>query len=194
MASPGGVTVHVIFWAPSGFPFQGGPTGAPTYEGLIEQYFTDVAHDSSGMSGAACTTFACDDFTVEPQYGFGTTPGGITSGQNKINFSSSSAAFTGSESLPSTADVILDSSPYPTAGNGPGQCSSPQDTKACILDSALQTEVDNIVQHTSGTPRGLNNLWHVFLPPNVDECISQDVCGTNAFGGYTRCRTSTVTA
>ena len=34
------------------------------------------------------------------------------------------------------------------------------------------------------TPRGLHNLWYVFLPPDVDECILPGVCGTNAFGGY----------
>ncbi len=40
----GGVTVHTIFWAPSGFAFQGSPGGsAPTYEGTIEKFYTDVA-------------------------------------------------------------------------------------------------------------------------------------------------------
>ena len=181
----GGVNVHVIFWSPSAFPFQGGPSGAPTYEGVIEQYFTDVAHDSTGTAaGPGCSATACNDFTVEPQYGFGTTLGGITSGQNTINFTNTSQAFSGTQTLNPADSVILDSDPYPTAGNGPGQCSSPQDTKACILDSALQSEVDKIVQHTTGTPRGLDNLWYVFLPADVDECISQNVCGTNAFGGY----------
>ena len=182
----GGVNVHVIFWAPPGFAFQGSTgTGIPTYEGMIEQYYTDVAHDSTGMgAGPGCSTTACNDFTVEPQYGFGTTLGGITSGAFTIGFTNTSQMFSGSETLSPADSVILDTSPYPTAGNGPGQCSSPQDTKACILDTALQAEVDNIVQHTTGTPRGLHNLWYVFLPPDVDECISQNVCGTNAFGGY----------
>jgi hypothetical protein len=40
------------------------------------------------------------------------------------------------------------------------------------------------VQATTGTPHGLNDLWVVFTPPDVDECITQDVCGTNDFGGY----------
>src|SRR5205807_8121787 len=31
---------------------------------------------------------------------------------------------------------------------------------------------------------GLHDLWYVFLPPNVDECISPGVCDTTAFGGY----------
>ena len=36
MNQAGGVTVHTIFWAPSGFAFQGSPGApAPTYEGTI---------------------------------------------------------------------------------------------------------------------------------------------------------------
>ncbi|MBV9002227.1 MAG: hypothetical protein JO304_24435 [Solirubrobacterales bacterium] len=186
----------VIFWAPPGFAFQGSPgTGIPTYEGMIEQYYTDVAAAGTGTGpGPGCSTTACNDFTVESQYGNGTKLGGISSGINTINFKNVSQTFSGSETLTPADSVIFDSSPYPTAGNGPGQCTSPEDTRACVLDSALQTEVDNVVQHTTGTPRGLNNLWYVFLPPDVDECISVDVCDTNAFGGTTRCRTSTAMA
>ena len=40
------------------------------------------------------------------------------------------------------------------------------------------------MQATTGTPHGLNDLWIVFTPPDVDECITTDVCGTNDFGGY----------
>ena len=35
-----------------------------------------------------------------------------------------------------------------------------------------------------GGEAGLHNLWFVFLPPNVDECIEPGACGTNAFAGY----------
>jgi hypothetical protein len=180
----GGVTVHLIFWAPPGYSFQGTGQPVPTnYEGLIEQYYTDVAASSTGTSGATCTPSACSDFTVEPQYGWGTTPGGITSGQNTINFTNTSASFSGTETLPTGADVILDSDPYPAPGTA-GACTSPVDTKACVFDSAVQAEVDNLVQHTTGTPRGLQNLWYVFLPPDVDECIVTGVCGDTQFGGY----------
>ncbi len=162
----GGVTVHTIFWAPSGFAFQGSTgAGIPTYEGMIEQYFTDVSHVSTGTTGSPCTSSSCNDFAVEPQYGWGTTPGGVTSGQYTIHYSAAS-------------DVILDTDPYPSGG-----CSSPQDTKACITDTQLQNEIDQVITSHGGS-RGLNNLWYVFLPPDVDECITTDVCGTNAFGGY----------
>ncbi len=175
----GGVTVHLIFWAAPGFSFQGAPPGSKSYEALIGQYYTDVHVASTGTSGGTCTAAACNDFTVEPQYGFGTTPGGITSGDNSIAFSNTSATFSGTQTLSSADDVILDSSPYPAGG-----CTSPLNTKACVTDPQVQAEVDNIIQHTSGTPRGLHNLWYVFLPPDVDECIVANVCGTNAFGGY----------
>ena len=117
-----------------------------------------------------------------------------TSGNYTINYSDGGGtpqtySGGGANSLNDTNDFIVDTDPYPAAGNGTNpdgtpQCSSPQDTKACIMDADLQTEVDKIIQHTTGTPRGLHDLWYVFLPPNVDECISQNVCGTNAFGAY----------
>src|SRR5436305_2776435 len=153
----GGVTVHAIFWAPPGYSFPGAPPGSKSTEGLLEQYFNDVRVAGTGTAGQPCTTAACNVFTVEPQYGWGTTPGGVTPGQNTINFSTAT-------------DVVHDTDPYP---NG---CSSPQDTKACVTDAQVQSEVDKIVQGTPGKPRGLSNIWYVFFPPNVDECISQGVC------------------
>jgi hypothetical protein len=166
----GGVTVHAIFWAPSGYSFQGSPgAGIPTYEGMLERFFTDVAADSGPATPSNCTspTAECNIFSTLTQYGQGTTPGGVQPGDYSISFSSSNPN-----------DVIQDTDPYPTA-----DCTSPQDASACILDSSVQQEVDRIAS-AHGNSRGLHNLWYVFLPPDVDECISPDVCGTNAFGGY----------
>lgn len=51
----GGITVHTVFWGPHG-SFPGSPRrGVPSYEGLIEQFFTDVAHDSGRRSNAFST-------------------------------------------------------------------------------------------------------------------------------------------
>ena len=49
----GGVTVHTIFWAPSGFAIPGVArrVAAPTYEGTIEKFYTDVSATSTGTSG-----------------------------------------------------------------------------------------------------------------------------------------------
>jgi hypothetical protein len=53
----GGVAVHTIFWAPSGYAFQGSPgAGIPTYEGTIEKFYTDVAADSGPLSPSVCNT------------------------------------------------------------------------------------------------------------------------------------------
>ena len=179
----GGVTVHTIFWAPSGYAFEAAGNGVPGYAALLEKYYTDVAADSTTAHGT-CNTSDCNDFTVENQYGWGITPAGITSGDYAITFNDASQAFTGTQTLSPTDDVILDSDAYPASGNGAGQCSSPLGEKACITDGDVQNEIDSIVEHTVGTPRGLNNLWFVFLPPDVDECITTNVCGTNDFAGY----------
>jgi hypothetical protein len=163
----GGVTVHTIFWAPSGYSFQGSPGGGvPTYIGLIQQFFTDVAHDS-GAPGT-CTNSGCNVFTTLPQFGQGTTVSGVSAGSYSISYSVAT-------------DSVSDTNPYPAASD---QCPSPGGVDTCITDAQLRTEIDRVVQSTPGTPRGLKNLWFVFLPPSVDACITRTECGTNALAGY----------
>jgi hypothetical protein len=169
----GGVTVHTIFWDGGTQTFPGSPQpGAPSYEGLIEKFFSDVAAASTGAAGAAgaCSAGApsnCNVFTVLPQFAQGTTPGGVTSGSYSLSYDSSSAG-----------DVVLDHNPYPPVAD---QCDSPQNTQICVTDGQVQSEIDSIAP---ANQRGLHNFWFVFLPPNVDECISPGACGTNAFGAY----------
>jgi hypothetical protein len=155
----GGVTVHTIFWAPAGYAFQGSPrSGVPAYEPMVQKFFTDVAADSGSTSNV---------FSVEPQFAEGTTPGGITPGAYNISYSKAT-------------DSIDDTQPYPSKAD---QCASPNNAGTCITDAQIQAEVDRVITSTGGT-RGLHDLWYVFLPPDVDECILPGVCGTNAFGGY----------
>ena len=157
----GGVTMHLIFWTGGTNPFQGQPAGAPaTYTGMMQQLFTDVSHDSGGSANI---------FSVLPQFAQGTSPGAITPGDYHIAFNAVSAN-----------DVIMDSDPYPAAAD---QCASPNNTAICITDGQVQTEIDHIVS-THGGARGLHNIWFIFLPAGVDECITAGVCGTNAFGAY----------
>ncbi len=170
----GGVTVHTIFWTGGTNPFQGSPgAGIPTYEGMVQQFFTDVAAAHTGSSGGPCTTAECNVFTVEPQFGQetgvdnGTTPPGTVAGDNTISYNLAT-------------DSINDTQPYPTKDK---QCASADNAAVCITDAQLQQEVDRVINATGGS-RGLHNLWYVFLPPGVDECITPGVCGTNAFGGY----------
>ncbi len=153
----GGITVHTIFWAPSGFSFQGSPgAGIPSYTGMVQQFYTDVAADSGKTTNV---------FSVEPQFGMGTSPGHVTPGAYQITYNAGT-------------DSITDTDPYPAGG-----CSSPEDTRACVTDQQVQNEVDHVITTTGGS-RGLHDMWYVFLPPDVDECISPGVCDTTAFGGY----------
>jgi len=113
-----GVTVHVIFWTPPGFPFQGAPPTAPTYEGLIKQYYTDVAKESEKHAKT-------NIFSTLVQYGEGISEESVNPGAYNIKFE---------EGKPN--DVIKDEHPYPEA-----KCASPQQATACITDEQLQTEV-----------------------------------------------------
>ncbi len=183
----GGVEVHAIFWTPQGTntSFPVGPNGKSTPD-MLSQFFQDSSAASTGTSGApgpcdSAHQSNCNMFTVEPQFGWGTTPGHITSGDNTINFNPATTTFP--SGFNPAADVIHDTNPIP----GGTQCTSPLAAKYCILDSQVQTEVASLVTAAGGKAAGksgLRNLWYVFLPADVDECIGPDVCGTNAFGGY----------
>jgi hypothetical protein len=165
----GGITIHAIFWSGGTHPFKPRPSGAPhDYIGMLEQYFTDVAHASTGTSGGPCTTLSCVNFTVEPQFGWGTTPGHITSGDYSVSYTTSS-------------DAVVDTHAYPPKSK---QCRSPRhNISVCLTDAQIQREVDRVIS-TKGGSRGTHNLWYVFLPGAVDECISANVCGTNSYSGY----------
>jgi hypothetical protein len=160
------VTVHTIFWAAPGHPFQGSPgAGIPTYEGLVQQFVGDLAAEQG--SAGSCTNADCSISTIWREYGSGTAVGGVTPGADGIVYNVA-------------ADSIDDSDPYPGKVD---QCASPAGVAACITDGELQAEIDHVIQTTGGT-RGLNDIWFVFLPPGVDECIDATDCGTNAFAGY----------
>ena len=54
----------------------------------------------------------------------------------------------------------------------------------CLTDLEISNELDRVIQAQDPRARGLSNLWEVFLPPSVDECLSQGACGSNSFAGY----------
>jgi hypothetical protein len=153
-----GITVHTIFWGPAG-SFHGSPRhGVLGYEALIERFFTDVARDSGRKANVYSTLI---------QYAQGTRPGAITPGKYAISYSKSK-------------DNLIDTHPYPSQG----RCTSPRPAiHKCVTDAQLQREINRVITRTHGK-RGLTQLWFVFTPPKVDECISKGVCGTNAFLGY----------
>ena len=149
------VTVHTIFWAPSGYAFDGSPrTGVLAFKPLVQQFFTDVAHDG-GSSGNV--------FSVLDQYG--DLQGAGASG---ISYNAAT-------------DSIDDTDPYPAAS---AQCASPSGVATCLTDQEVASEVDKVIASNDPSGRDLHNLWEVYLPPNVDECIGQGSCGTNSFAGY----------
>ena len=149
------VTVHTVFWAPSGYAFGGSPgAGTPAYVPLVQQFFTDVAHDS-GTTGAL--------FSILGQYG-------DTEGQGSYDIHDSAAA-----------DSVTDTDPFPARSR---QCASPNGIATCITDDEVTSELDKLIQADDPSGRGLGNVWEVFLPSNVDECLGPESCGTNAFAGY----------
>src|SRR5690349_1346981 len=149
-----GVTVHTIFWGPNG-SFDGSPRqGVPGYEALIERFFTDVARDSGRKSNVLSTLI---------QYAQGRRPGAITPGKYAISYSKSK-------------DNVIDTRPYPSKG----RCTSPRRSiHKCVTDAQLQREINRVIEQTHAK-RGLTQLWFVFTPPKVDECISRNACGTNS--------------
>ncbi len=165
----GGVTIHTIFWTGGTNQFEGQPSGAPhDYVGMIQQFLSDVAHDSTATAGGTCTNSACDSFTVLPQFASGTTPASVTLGENSIVYD------------PAT-DSTVDTNPYPAKAD---QCASPGNTAVCVTEDQVREQINSVVQSTPGQPRGLHDLWFVYLPPDVDECAVVGYCATNVFGGY----------
>ena len=151
----GPVTVHTIFWAPSGYAFDGAPnSGTLGYEPLIQQFFTDVAHDSGSHSNI---------FSMLDQYGDASAPGTYDIVYN------------------AAVDSIDDTDPYPAQSS---QCPSPGGIATCLTDQDVTTEIDHVIQTHDPTGYGLHGVWEVFLPADVDECSSIDVCGTSEFAGY----------
>jgi hypothetical protein len=149
------VTIHTIFWAPAGYQYDGSPgAGALGYVALIQQFFTDVAHDS-GSTGNV--------FSLLNQYGDGSGVGGY-----QIHYDAA-------------ADSVPDTHPYPAATN---QCPSPSGVATCITDLQVQHEVDRLIGASGPGARGLTDMYFVLLPPDVDECLTIGTCGTTAFAGY----------
>jgi hypothetical protein len=82
------VTVHTIFWAPSGYAFN------PGYEALVKQFLTDTA-GASGTSGNV--------FSVLPQFGQQTGTATAANGTYSIAYDPAS-------------DSLDDANPYPASG------------------------------------------------------------------------------
>lgn len=150
-----GVTLHTIFWAPSGYRFSGPPSpSVPSYTSLVQQFASDVA----GASGRSDNVFSLlnqyPDRTGLTRYAISYDP---------------------------ARDSILDTNPYPAKGR---TCNSPSGAVTCVSDSALQAELLRVIHSHDPTAVGLHDLWLVMLPPDVDTCVSPESCATTAYAGY----------
>jgi hypothetical protein len=120
----------------------------------------------TGGDGGTCTTSECSVFSILTQYGDQTGATTAAPGAYAITYST-------------TSDSLDDAQPYPMSG-----CASPSGVATCLTDAQIRAEVDREATAQGSGDRGLSNLWFVFLPQNVDECITASVCGSNAFAGY----------
>lgn len=149
------VTIHTVFWAPAGYHYDGSPgSGALGYVPLIQQFLSDVAHDSGSTANV---------FSLLNQ--FGDRSG---DGTYQIHYDPA-------------VDSVADTHPYPAAAT---QCPSPSGVATCVTDLQVQREVDRLIGTSDPAARGLTNVYFVLLPPDVDECITIGSCGTSAFAGY----------
>jgi hypothetical protein len=149
------VTIHTVFWAPAGYHYDGSPgAGALGYVALIQQFFSDVAHDSGSTANI---------FSLLNQFGDHSGAGAY-----QIHYDPA-------------VDSVADTHPYPAATS---QCPSPSGVATCVTDLQVQRELDRLIGTSAPAARGLTNVYFVLLPPDVDECITIGSCGTSAFAGY----------
>jgi len=149
------VRLHTIFWAPPGFHFTGPPSaGTLGYKEMIQRFLTDVAHDSGSST---------NEFSILSQYHDGSGPG-----RYQVSYKPA-------------VDSVDAADPFPARSS---QCSSPNGVATCVTDLEVQQEIERVIARGAPGGRGLTDIWFVFLPPAVDECISVGSCATNAFAGY----------
>lgn len=169
-------TVHLIFW--QGQPGAAGETkvgnfpkgpgesteGPGSYIGIVEQYFTDVAHDS----GLETNVFA-----VDRQYGDELEPGRYEPGVYASTFDKAT-------------DVYVDKSPFPVlSGKASEECSDFVAKVAegpCVLDKGIQGEVETVAAK-QGWSTGLKTLFFVFTAPGVGSC-EREGCAYEQYCAY----------
>ncbi len=149
------VHLHTVFWAPTGFRFSGAPSaGVPGYTNLVQQFTADAAAASGRTDNA---------FALLHEFGDG------------------SGAGASAMSYDPARDSVTDTAPYPTAARA---CASPAGIVACLSDRQIQLELARVIRARDPSGTGLHDLWMVFLPPDVDTCVTATACATNAYAGY----------
>ncbi len=173
------------------------PAHGAQFEIATGKSFPVVYHGGSVMHNVTVHTI----FWAPPGYSFTGSPGGGVPGYIQLieRFFSDTAGASGATSnvfsvlnsypdgngpagyhiaYSPAADAVYDTGSYPPTSQ---QCASPNGVATCVTDLQVQKEVDRVA---GSVPASMNDVWFVFLPPDVDECISPGNCGTNTFGGY----------
>ena len=148
------VHLHTVFWAPAGFRFSGSPSSGVPGYAALVQQFAADAAAASGRTDTA--------FSVLTEYSDRGGPG------------------TDAMSYDPARDTILDTSSYPSS---PG-CDSPAGIVTCVSDRQIQLELGRLIRAHDPGGTGLHDLWMVFLPPDVDTCVTPGACATTAYAGY----------
>jgi PKD repeat protein len=141
-------TTHVIYWDP-------GKEFTATTTGIINGFFTDVAHDS----GMAANTFA-----VDAQY---------------TDSAGGNAAYKSTFAGPRT-----DEENYPTSAcTAPTEVDAGPPYTHCLLDSQLRTELSAFISKEK-LPKGPTQLYFLVLPHRVVTCFKAGECSSNIFCAY----------
>lgn len=135
----GPVTITPVYWAASGYAYPS------TYQGLTEQFVSDVAAASATTSNV---------FSVLTQYD-------DASGHYVRDSFVAGAA-------------VIDTTPYPSSGACSPDSGQVYDDgtgySTCLTNTQLTTELATVLA-TRGLPTDLNHLYLVFLPKGVESCL-----------------------
>jgi hypothetical protein len=144
---------HVIYWDPNG-------EFTATTTGIIDGFFTNVAHDSG---------LASNVFGIAGQY---------TDGSGNAAYNST---FGG---------TLVDGEAYPTSGCAApeGVRADPGPYTECLYDSQLRTGLEKYINEHS-LPKGPTQLYFLLLPHKVATCFEEEeegeeVCSNNSFCAY----------
>ncbi len=111
-----------------------------TYQSLINRYLTDVAADSGRATNVYATDTQYDDSTN--------------------TFIQYSSTFGGS---------FVDTTAFPATPAGCPTTDGTLTVAVCLSQTQQSTELDTFIQNSS-LPRGLNNLYFLVMPTNVETC------------------------
>jgi PKD repeat protein len=158
----GGPVVHssrpyLVYWAATG------ETIDPSWQSLIQSYFSDVAADSTKATNVYAVARQFTDHTGFADY--------------QQTFDPTSQVIQDVDSYPATDATVCSGSPYAT----------------CLSDQQLQDELSTLIATNglpSDGPDGATSLpaaapiYFIVLPSDVDVCYGDGTCASNDFCAY----------